>query len=263
MTQAFFAVTLFALIASTAACQSAVPGTGLAGREFLSVMITENGAPKPLADGTRVRLQFEDSNLVAAAGCNTMSGTYRVQDGRLRFENGGMTAMGCPRDLQAQDTWLSTFLASNPIVRLSGSDLTLDGGATVVALVDREVAEPDANLVGPVWTLESIIAGDAVSSVPGDVRATLVFKDDGTVDVFAGCNRGSGTWVAKGNGIELGPIGLTKMACAGPGAQVEGAVVAVLATGTVGATIDASVLTLRAGNQGLAYRAAPQGPLTN
>ena len=59
-------------------------------------------------------------------------------------------------------------------------------------LLDREVAEPDLNIVGPTWTVESIIHGDAVSSVPAGAIATLVFKADGTIDVNAGCNRGGG-----------------------------------------------------------------------
>jgi heat shock protein HslJ len=264
--RAFFAVTLFALLASAVACQGSGPGglgATLAGREFIGVTVVENGAMRPLVAGTHIRVRFDATNVTASAGCNTMGGTYRVQDGRLRYVAGATTAMGCDQERHAQDAWLSGFLASNPAVRLSGNDLVLDGGATVVSLLDREVAEPDAKLVGPTWTLDSIITGDAVSSVPGDVTATLLFKDDGTVDVFAGCNRGSGTWSATGTGITFGPIALTKMACQGPGAGVESDVVGLLGQGSVAAAIDADRLTLQAGGRGLVYRATLEGRLTN
>ena len=72
----------------------------------------------------------------------------------------------------------------------SGDELVLEDGATVITLLDREVADPDLPLVGPVWTVTAIITGDAVSSVPEGVIATLVFTDDGLVMVNTGCNSG-------------------------------------------------------------------------
>jgi len=238
------------LLASVAGCGSAASLT-LAGREFLSNGITDGGAAFQLVPGTRVRLGFTDANITAQAGCNTFGAAYRIEAGRLVVDGGAMTEMGCDEPRNQQDQWLFAFLGSKPAATLAGTDLTLDNGRTVIRLVDRTIAEPDRNIVGPTWTVTSIIDGGAVSSVPAGVTASLIFNDDGTVEVNAGCNRGRGSWVAEGTGITFRDVALTKMACDGPAGALENAVVAVLHAGAVQASIRASTLTLQAGNKGI------------
>jgi heat shock protein HslJ len=236
----------------TAACSPAA--MSLADREFLSINVTDGGAARPLVAGTRIRLDFRGSDLGASAGCNSIGGSYRIEGGRLVFEGGGMTEMGCDQERHAQDDWLIQLLASNPTVRLVGNDLTLESGSVVVSLRDRDVVEPDANLVGPTWTLVSIIQADAVSSIPDGQSATLKFNADSSLEVFAGCNRGGGTWKSVGGGIEVSGLMLTKMACDGPSATIESAVLAVLEGGTIAAEIDANTLTLQVGANGLQFQ---------
>ena len=245
-----------ALLAAAFASGCSPTAPQLAGREFVSIGVTDGGSPRPLAPATSVLMRFTATDLSGDAGCNGFGGGYRVDGGRLVIDNFSMTAMACDPERDAQDTWLLAFLASKPTISLVGTDLRVESGSVVLTLRDREVVEPDVNLVGPTWTLEAIITGDAVSSVPLGVEATLVFKDDGTIEVNAGCNRGSGRWAAVGGGIEFGPVMLTKMACQKDGATVESAVVGVLGAGTVTATIDNTMLTLLAGGQGLQYRAS-------
>jgi heat shock protein HslJ len=228
----------------------------LAGKEYVATKVTDGGQERPLVPGTKLRLNFEATDIGASAGCNHMGGTYRIDGGRLFVSNLATTDMGCDPDLMAQDQWLSELLGAGPAVSLVVNDLVLEAGSVSITFVDREVAEPDAKLVGPTWTVESIITGDAVSSVPAEPVATLVFKEDGTLEVNAGCNRGSGTWTAVSGGIEVGPLLLTKMACEKDGATLESAVLGVLEAGTIGAQIDSSLMTLTAGNQGLMLRAS-------
>lgn len=229
----------------------------LAGREYVSSRVTDAGADKPLVGNTKLRLTFSgDGNVGAYAGCNHISGTYRIDGGRLVAGNLGTTEMGCPPELMAQDEWYGTLLGANPTISLAGNDLVLEAGSVRVTFLDREIAEPDAKLVGPTWTVESLITGDAVSSIPGDVVATLVFRQDGTLEVNTGCNRGGGTWATAAGGIEVGPVMLTKMACQKDPATLEGAVMAVLEAGTISAQVDSSLMTLMAGNQGLMLRAS-------
>jgi heat shock protein HslJ len=236
-------------LGSVASCQAA--SLNLSGREFLSTGITDRGAPFALVPGTRVRLTFKDSTLGAAAGCNAFGGDYQIERGRLVVEGGSMTEMGCDEARDQQDQWLFAFLGSKPTALLAGSDLTLDNGRTIMKLVDRTIAEPDLELVGPTWTVTSIADGDAVSSIPAGATATLVFRNDGTIGVDAGCNRGSGKWAASGDGITIRDLFLTKMACADPAATLEGAVLAVLNKGAIQASIKANVLTLQGGTRGL------------
>lgn len=237
-------------VVSLASCQAA-PTLTLNEREFLSNGITDGGAAFQLVPGTRVRIGFTPTRMTASAGCNTFGATYRIDGGRLVIDGGAMTEMGCDNGRNQQDQWLFTFLGSKPAATLAGTDLTLDNGRTIMRLVDRTIAEPDLNIVGPTWTVTSTIDGDAVASVPAGVTATLKFGDDGSVEVNAGCNRGRGSWTAQGAGITFHEVALTKMACEGPAGAMETAVLAVINAGSVQATIRANVLTLQAGGRGL------------
>jgi heat shock protein HslJ len=228
----------------------------LAGKEYVAAKVTDGGQDRPLVPGTKLRVNFTATDIGASAGCNHMSGSYRIDGGRLVVGDLATTEMGCEPDLMAQDQWFGTLLGGGPTVRLVGNDLVVEARPVSITFVDREVAEPDAKLVGPTWTVESIITGDAVSSVPAEPVATLVFKEDGTLEVNAGCNRGSGTWTTVGGGIEVGPLLLTKMACQGDGANLESAMLGVLEADTIAAQIDSTLMTLMAGNQGLMLRAS-------
>jgi heat shock protein HslJ len=250
-----FAVAVLVLAGSFAINGCAATAPSLADREFLSVAVTDGGAPKLLAAGTRIRLDFRGTDLGASAGCNSIGGTYRFEGSTLVFEGGSMTEMGCDAERDAQDQWLVQLLGSRPTARLVGDELTLESGSVVVRLRDREVVEPDAALVGPLWTVVSIIGGDAVSSIPDGATATLQFKADGTVDINAGCNQGSGTWATVGSGLQLSAILLTKKACDGVTGALESAVLGVLQSATIAAAIDSKSLTLQAGGQGLQLQA--------
>jgi heat shock protein HslJ len=248
------ALAFVATVVLTACAAASAPQ--LAGKEYVAAKVTDGGQDRPLVAGTKLRLSFSATDIGASAGCNHMGGTYRIDGGRLIVGNLGTTDMGCDPDLMAQDQWLSELLGAGPTVDLLVNNLVLEAGSVSITFVDREVAEPDAKLVGPTWTVESIITGDAVSSVPAEPIATLVFKDDGTLEVNAGCNRGSGTWATVSGGIEVGPLMLTKMACEKDAANLESAVLGVLEAGTISAEIDSSLMTLMAGNQGLMLRAS-------
>lgn len=245
------------LVLLLAACSGdAAPGgnTGLDGRAFLSTSVTDDGADRPLVDGTRIRISFDDGQVGASAGCNTIGGTYRIEDGVLVFEGGGMTEMGCDDERHAQDDWLSEFLGSRPTVTESGSEIKLTSGDTVITLQDSEVAEPELPLTGTTWTVDSLISGDAVSSVPNGAVATLTFTDDGRVEVNTGCNQGSGRFEVTNGTMRFIDVAVTEMACDGPGGQLEAAVLPLLGADGVTWAIDAGTLTLMAGNLGLTLR---------
>ena len=126
----------------------------VAGRTFLSTGVTVAGAPRSLETGTRIRLVFgANGDFGAQAGCNTMGGTYRIDGATLRIENAGITEMGCDAKLMAQDDWLFELLGSGLTATLSGNDLTLQAGDSILRFLDREIAEPDLPLVGPTWTV--------------------------------------------------------------------------------------------------------------
>lgn len=240
---------LLLMMAAGAACTTAAPQ--LTDRAFLSVAVTDGGAARPLVAGTRIRLDFRGTEIGANAGCNSIGGTYRIEGGRLIVDATGMTEMGCDQPRHEQDDWLSEFLSSDPTFRLAGDELTLESGSVVIRLMDRRIVQPDLALAGVTWTVVSIISGDAVASVPQGVTATLLFHADGTVDVNTGCNQGSGSWKPVGSGIEITSVMLTKRGCDAQTGAMESAVMGLIDTGALAASIEGGTLTLMAGTNGL------------
>ncbi len=225
-------------------------GRGLDGRTFLSTGIEGHA----LVAGSTVRLTFQGGQLSANAGCNSMSGAYRISADRLVVEQLATTEMGCDAPFMDQDRWVADLLDGSTIT-LDGDMLMLTKLAVRLTLLDREVADPDRPLTGTRWVVDGLIGSGAVSSVPINVVAALTFAD-GLVDVEAGCNQGGGSVTITDATIEFGPIGLTKRACE-PGAMtVEQAVTATL-SGTTRYMIEAGSLTIEAGGVGLMLRAAP------
>jgi heat shock protein HslJ len=226
------------------------PAVTIAGRTFISTSVTQAGEPRPLVDGTKIRLTFgADGSLGAQAGCNMMGGTYRIDAGILKFDGGWMTEMACDPERDAQDAWFSEFLGSGPRLSLRGNELTLTADDTTITLLDRQIAEPDLPLVGPGWTVTTIIDNDVATNL-GDVTATLVFDAAGNVTFNAGCNTGGGRYRIDGNRMVFSDLVTTDMACDGARAQMEAAVLRTL-QGNPTWAIEASNLRLMVGNQGL------------
>jgi len=227
------------------------PSTTVDDRQFLSTSVKEDGADRSLVAGTRIRIHFAAGNVTLSAGCNIIGGRYAIDGGRLVTDAMSMTEMGCDPPRDAQDEWLAAFIGSRPTVLLNGNELILEANDTVINLLDREIAEPDLALVGPTWTLTSIIVGDAVSSVPAEVVARLQFAEDGQLELAPGCNQGTGRWTVEEGILRVTDVGLTRMACMGAAGQVEEAVLSVLQAEQITVDIEAGVLTLSAGQMGL------------
>lgn len=232
------------------------PATGLDGRTFLSTGVTVAGADRPLVDGTLIRLSFQAGQLSANGGCNTMGAAYLVSGAKLFISNAGTTEMGCDPDRFAQDDWLFGFLGSTPDIALNGDELVLTSGDTVMTLLDREVADPDFPLTEITWGVVSVISGDAVSSVPNGVVATLTFHADGTVQIQTGCNSGGGRVTITADTLTFSDLVTTEMACGGAAGEMETAMLRVLTAEVVGYRIEASSLELMAGQFGLGLQGA-------
>jgi heat shock protein HslJ len=219
------------------------PAASLADRAFLSTAITEDGQARPLVDGTRISLQFVDGRLVAVAGCNTLQGQVAIEPDRLVLDQLEVTEMGCDPERHAQDDWLAGVLAAGPAYTLDGDSLRLESGTTVVELTDREVADPDRPLEGTVWRLDGLVDGDVASSVPAGSEANLVFADGDVSFDVVGCNQGRAPVTVDDGTLDVGELVTTRMACTGPAAELEGALVAVL-DGEITFGVEADTLTL-------------------
>ena len=233
------AATALLLVACTSGGAPSAAPISIAGRTFLSTGVQGHD----LVAGTRVRLSFEAGHVGINAGCNSMSGAYQIVDGRLVTTDMASTEMGCAGPLMAQDRWIEAFIGG-AMPTVAGDMLTLRNGDITMTLKDSAVADPDRPLEGTRWVVDGIVAGDTVSTVPQGVTATITIAK-GRIDVETGCNSGGGAAEIKDGHLAIGPIALTKKACAAGTMALERAVTGVL-SGDVAYTIQAGVLTLTA-----------------
>lgn len=228
----------------------------LAGRTFLSTNV--QGAQIP--GGGPLRLEFaEDFRIIANAGCNTATGTARLESGHIITGELAMTLIGCPPEVAAADQWLNALFAAEPEWTLEDNRLTLRTDNTRVTLTDRRVLHPDRPLVGTEWVAHSIIEGDVVSTSVDleEARPTLLIDEDGRTTGSTGCNRFNGSARVDGDEVRFSSLATTRMACPPGLDEVERAVLTALSSATMSVTIEASTLTLiNEEGHGLSFRAA-------
>ncbi|MBN1654232.1 MAG: META domain-containing protein [Deltaproteobacteria bacterium] len=221
---------------------------GLVGRTF---MLERSRGFKPVT-GTTVRLSFrEGGELGFSAGCNSHSGSVEVLDGHLWVASLGATEMGCAAELHDQDNWLAAFFTSGPAVALDGNRVTLTGNESTLVFLDREVADPDRALVGPLWTVDTFFENEAAMNLPLQDGPTLLFSDDGSVSVDTTCNTSTGRYSVAGGELTLSEMAYTEVACSGSSAIADEKVQAVMRDGTLSFEIEAARLTLMRGDLGL------------
>ncbi|WP_238164244.1 META domain-containing protein [Kribbella pittospori] len=242
------------LLALTACGNESSAGGTLTGKSWLSTAVTENGAPKQLAQNTRVRLQFtDDGRLIADAGCNSMQSKVSTSDGTLTLKDDlVMTDMGCP-GRQDQDGWLSGILSSKPSWKVDGDTLNVTSGGTTIALQDRETAEPDLALDSTKWTLNTVITGEVASHQVGSEKAWMTLNGE-RVTGSTGCNDFQGVVAQAPGRLTFGELATTRRACAGDAAKLESSLLNGL-KGEVSYEIDSNKLELRNAVGGLDFTA--------
>ena len=119
-------------------------GLSLDGRQFWSVSVLENGVERPLVEGTRISLRFNNGNIAASAGCNSMGGPYQIDDNQqLTVTEMATTEIGCDPESHAQDEFVAAVLIVQPQLTLNGDYLTLATDTVRIEFLDTEVADPD------------------------------------------------------------------------------------------------------------------------
>jgi heat shock protein HslJ len=199
---------LIGLMLVATSCARYAPGAGGSGSPGPSDSLDLSGAwvltrgegpggPIQVPDGWRVTLTFTGDDEFGGQACNYYGGTYDLgADGAVTFRSMSMTEMACEEPMMTVESEFHAALAAVTQVARSGDELTLRGeGAELVFGLLPPV--PDEALQGTRWTLESLIQGDAVSSVQGD--AWLVLEPDGTMTGSTGCRDLSGRYVVNGD----------------------------------------------------------------
>lgn len=222
------------------------------GRTFESVEVRGH----TLAEGSIVTITFDGGRISAFAGCNRMMPQGSWDGGVLSVSAPlAMTRKACPPAQQADDDWLSSFLTSEPALRVEGSTLTLGDDSSGMTLRERQ----DVALVGTRWVVDGLVSADAVSSLPADVTADLTIDSSGGITGSTGCNTMSGGVTVEDSGDGTGTlvfesVATTLIGCPADVASVETHVLSVL-QGNVDYVIDGRQLTLTNGAQGLTLTA--------
>lgn len=229
------------------------PEASLDGRTFLSQSVTEDGAARELEAGTQLRLQFfENPRMSASAGCNSLSGRHAIEGGVLVLSDAAQTTLGCDPALSEQDDWYFGYLTSSPSIAIDDDTIVLEGSGVRIEYLDQEVATPDAELVGPTWTVDTVIEGDIAKHTDWPSPATLVFGADGVVEVSSGCNSGTGTYTVSDGELTFADVGVSERGCDDITGELESAVLGVL-NGPQPVTWEITVdrLSLRGADRGL------------
>ena len=239
-----------ALLLSVLGCDEGLADP-LAGREFVS----ESVEGHTLVPDTTIRMSFRDGEISASAGCNSMGGPYDISDGQLIVDGLWATEAGCPGEgLHEQDEWLASVLTSRPTLSTDDPRFTLRTDAVSITLLDREVAEPDLELVGPAWKLDGFLENGGASF--GDWPTTaLVFSDDGSFAIESGCPVTTGRFAVEGSSLRFSEVSHDLGACPSEPAFAIEVATAVLADGTVEYEVDSTRLTLTRGERGLWFNA--------
>jgi heat shock protein HslJ len=212
---------------------------------------SHDGQPIAPPAGSSVTLNIDGTEIGGTSACNHYGGTMERDGGSITIGALSMTEMACDEPIMALESAYLAALASVTAATRAGDTLTLTGPGTELAF---EIVPPeaDAELTGTAWVLESLVSGDAVSSVMGE--ATLTLADDGTLSGSTGCRSFSGDYEADGTTLVIGDLAVDLRACDETNAAQDEAVLAVLGSDPT-FTIEGARLSLRDAESGLDYRA--------
>jgi len=213
---------------------------------------TVDGEAIPILESHPITIEFDDGQVGGTAACNGYGGTYELSDATLSLSDLAMTEMACSPDevMEAEALYASALILVDHVE--VNVDLTLTGpGAELMFEILEPV--PDAELTNTVWELDSLIMGDAVSSVLGE-RATLEFFTDGSVLGGTGCRTFSAQYTVSGSEVVITDLASDGHQCEPPLADQDNQVLSVLQDGFQ-FDIEENRLSTIAGEEGLSYLA--------
>lgn len=214
------AFALFRVVFQSGATPTPTPGvlSPIVGPVWEWTSTTDStGATTTVANPAQYTIQFQaNNNYTGRADCNTLNGTYAISGSVLTINPGATTLVGCPAGSLA--TLYTTQLFAADTYSMQGTELTISLKANAGVMHLRQQGAPSnvSVLIGPVWkwtqTLNS--GGGVTQLVPEPNLYTLQFNPDGSLQVKADCNSGSGVYTAgANNSLVIQVSAMTKVAC--------------------------------------------------
>jgi heat shock protein HslJ len=159
----------------------------------------DEGAFPDLTDH-QVTLVVDGEQVGGVSACNHYGGRVEVDGDAVSISELGGTEMGCDPDVMDLERRYLTALGAVERGERGGGELSLSGPDVVLELA-LVPAEPDAELVGTTWLLESLIDGETASStVPG---GRLLLADDGSLTAATGCDEVRGGYRVEDDTLEV------------------------------------------------------------
>ncbi|APU41477.1 MULTISPECIES: META domain-containing protein [unclassified Streptomyces] len=193
------------------------------------------------------RLDIGENRADGNYGCNRFTAALSFAGtSAVTVTPGDTTAMACA-DMEFETAFAKLFSGRLTIDR--GPDrLTLKTADGSTIAMTSEPVVPDAPLTAVEWTVQSLISGGSVSSLPAGAAGTARFTiaADLSVSGSLGCNRFSAQATRDGDRLTFGPLTTTRMACDGPAGEVERKLTEVFASGPLVHGIQGRLLTLTA-----------------
>lgn len=211
-----------------------------------------------LVDGVQTPVDFPitmsivGTEVLGRAACNSYFGTVIVNGSTVGFGELGATDMGCQQAVMEAEAAFLANLSTVDSFEYRGDRLILKGGGNDLVF-DPIQPVPTAELLNTTWVLETLIEGEAATSVAGE-PATLLLAPDGTLTASTGCRTLTGRWLESG-GVVVVPELSADGDCPDELWKQDSLVVTVVGD-EFRAEIDGDMLTLTSmGGDGLVYRA--------
>jgi heat shock protein HslJ len=216
---ALASIGLFASMACASEGSAAGSGGELTGVTWMLDRASMMTLVDQVPTDARVDLVFDGSQMTGRAACNSYGGSYTADAdaGTLAFSDVMQTEMACDAPLMDVESAYLAALRNVDGYQVVGEQrgLVLTGGTAALTFAAKAPAEPKP-IEGPMWELTTIAepGGQAVSSIVGDQPVWAGFLADGSVSGSGGCNEFHATYQTDGNGLTIGAVTATKMACA-------------------------------------------------
>lgn len=216
--------------------------TDLPGTSWTLVSFSDaDGATTDAAAAATLRFA-DDGKAYGSTGCNSFTATYEVDGEGISLTLGAMTQMACTDEaVGAQETAVTSSLDLVDAFAISGTELVLSANADPLLTYEQA----DTSVEGS-WTITGLNNGQGAVVSDATVNTLTATFADGEFSGFGGCNQLFGTYTTSGgdDGIEIGPVGGTMMACEGDAGTIEAQYTAAL--GAVSTyVVDGDQLTMR------------------
>jgi heat shock protein HslJ len=208
-----------------------------------------DGQPLALVANRVVTLRIDGDEVGGTAACNIYGGTIDRDGSTITIGALSMTEMGCDEPTMALESAYLAALAAVTSADRAESSLLLEGPGVELTFA-LDVPEPDASLVGTVWSLESMVTGDAVSSVLGP--ATLLLLEDGTMRGSTGCRDFTARYELSGADLRVTDLVADQVECDEGMASQDGHVLGTFAS-QVRLSIEGNRLSVSGTDRGLDY----------